>query len=135
VGVQLVSDKAITKYSSVLFENVKDRVMRVLDVNEKPTLDKKFSNYAILGRYVLTPGVFDALEHTPPGHNGEIQLTDGLQLLCHRENMMAVDFEGKRYDTGNLKGFLEATVDFALADPKVGPWIADFIKQKAEKLN
>ncbi len=135
VGIQLVSDKAISQYSSALLEQVKDRVMRVLNVNEKPTPDKKLSNYAVLGRYVLTPGVFDALENTPPGHNGEIQLTDGLQLLCHREPMMAVDFIAKRYDTGNLKGFLEATIDYALADPKVGPWISEFIKQKAQLLD
>lgn len=134
VGMQLVSDAAITQYSSLLLEQVKERVMRVLDVNEKPPVERKFSNYAILGRYVLTSGIFDALERTPPGHNGEIQLTDGLQILCHEEPMMAVDFIGKRYDTGNIKGFLEATIDFALADPRVSPWITEFIKQKAQLL-
>ncbi|MBQ6539708.1 MAG: UTP--glucose-1-phosphate uridylyltransferase GalU [Oscillospiraceae bacterium] len=134
VGMQLVADEAVSSYSSLLLEPVKDRVMRVLDVNEKPTPEEKFSNYAVLGRYVLTPRIFDILENTRPGRNGEVQLTDGLKQLCHEETMMAVDFEGVRYDTGNLKGFLEATVDFALADDKVGPWMKDFIRQKAQML-
>ncbi len=134
VGMQLVADEAVSSYSSLLLEPVKDRVMRVLDVNEKPTPEEKFSNYAVLGRYVLTPRIFDILENTKPGRNGEVQLTDGLKQLCHEETMMAVDFEGVRYDTGNLKGFLEATVDFALADDKVGPWMKEFIRQKAQML-
>lgn len=134
VGMQAVSDTAISQYSSLLLEQVKDRVMLVKDVNEKPTPEEKFSNYAILGRYVLTSSIFEILENTKPGYSGEIQLTDGLKQLCRQERMMAVDFDGRRYDTGNLKGFLEATVDFALADPKVGPWLSEFIKQKAQLL-
>ena len=133
VGMQLVSDEAVTHYSSLLLEQVRDRVMRVVDVNEKPTPEEKFSNYTVLGRYVLTPGIFDILENLSPGYSGEIQLTDGLRQLCHKETMMAVDFEATRYDTGNLRGFLEATVDFALADEKTGPWMREFIRHKAEQ--
>ena len=84
--------------------------------------------------YVLTPEIFDILDHTPPGRNGEIQLTDGLAQLCRRSRMLAVDFEGRRYDTGNLEGFLEATIDFALKNQEAGPWLADFIKRKAATL-
>ena len=103
-------------------------------MNEKPTLEEKLSDYAILGRYVLTPGIFDILANTAPGRNNEIQLTDGMKTLCHQEKMCAVDFEGRRYDTGNLKGYLEAIIDFALKNREAGDWLRQFIIDKAEKL-
>ena len=135
IAVREVPDELIVKYSSVkLEEKLGDRVYRIGDMNEKPTLDEKFSNYAILGRYVLTPGIFDILAHTAPGRNNEIQLTDGMKELCHGEPMCAVDFEGRRYDTGNLKGYLEAIIDFALKNEEAGDWLRDFIKEKAKSL-
>ncbi len=133
VGVQQVSDNAIVHYSSVKMRPISGRVYDVDDVNEKPTLEEKFSNFAILGRYVLSPEIFDILDNTPPGCNGEIQLTDGIETLCQRSRMLAVDFEGTRYDTGNLPGFLEATIDFALhRDDFIGSWLKQFIKEKAK---
>ena len=133
VAVRQVSDELITKYSSVkLEEQLSERVFRISDMNEKPTLEEKLSNYAILGRYVLTPAIFDILEHTAPGRNNEIQLTDGMKELCHREKMCAVDFEGRRYDTGNLKGYLEAIIDFALKNEEAGDWLRQFIIDKAK---
>ena len=104
--------------------------MGVTDMIENPTPEQKFSNYAILGRYVLTPDIFDLLDSLTPGYGGEIQLTDGLRKLCHQNAMVAVDFEGKRYDTGNLKGFLEATIDFALEHEETGEWLREFMKSK-----
>ncbi len=135
VGTQAVADQAISKYSSLKVSPLEERVFRVTDMNEKPTLAEKFSNYAILGRYVLTSDIFDILENTPPGYGGEIQLTDGLKMLCKEKPMVAVDFEGRRYDTGNLQGFLEATIDFALASDEIGKWLEEFIKSKAESFN
>lgn len=133
VAVHEVPDDLIVKYSSVkLDERLSERVYRIGDMNEKPTLDEKFSNFAILGRYVLTPAVFDILGHTPPGRNNEIQLTDGMKELCRHESMCAVDFEGRRYDTGNLKGYLEATIDFALKNEEAGDWLRQFILEKAK---
>ena len=133
VAVRQVPDELITKYSSVkLEEQLSERVYRISDMNEKPTLDEKLSNFAILGRYVLTPAIFDILEHTAPGRNHEIQLTDGMKELCHREKMCAVDFEGRRYDTGNLKGYLEAIIDFALKNEEAGDWLRQFILDKAD---
>ena len=133
VAVRQVPDELIVKYSSVkLEEQLSDRVYRISDRNEKPTLEEKLSDYAILGRYVLTPAIFDILEHTAPGRNNEIQLTDGMKELCHREKMCAVDFEGRRYDTGNLKGYLEATIDFALKNEEAGDWLRQFILEKAD---
>lgn len=134
VGTQMVADEAISKYSSLKISPLEPHIFRVSDMNEKPTPQEKFSNYAILGRYVLTSSIFDILENTPPGHGGEIQLTDGLKMLCKSEAMVAVDFEGRRYDTGNLKGFLEATIDFALENGEIGPWLREFILSKAKTL-
>ena len=135
VAVRQVPDELICKYSSVkLEEKLSDRVYRISDMNEKPTLEEKLSDFAILGRYVLTPGIFDILENTPPGRNNEIQLTDGMRTLCHREKMCAVDFEGRRYDTGNLKGYLEAIIEFALKNEEAGDWLRQFILDKAETL-
>ena len=135
IAVREVPDELIVKYSSVKLEKkLSDRVFRIGDMNEKPTLEEKFSNYAILGRYVLTPAIFDILAHTAPGRNNEIQLTDGMKELCRIEPMCAVDFEGRRYDTGNLKGYLEAIIDFALKNEEAGDWLRDFIREKAKNL-
>lgn len=132
VAIHEVPDELIVKYSSVkLEEKLSDRVFRISDMNEKPTLEEKFSDYAILGRYVLTPAIFDILENTAPGRNNEIQLTDGMKELVRHEKMCGVDFEGRRYDTGNLKGYLEAIIDFALQNEEAGEWLREFIKAKA----
>ena len=134
VGVQKVSTEAISRYSSVKVSPLEERIFSVSDMNEKPSPEQIFSNYAILGRYVLTPGIFEILEHMRPGYGGEIQLTDGLRELSQHSRMVAVDFEGRRYDTGNLNGFLEATIDFALDHPASGPWLRKFFQQKAKEL-
>ena len=132
VGVQKVSIEAISKYSSVKISMLEDRVYKVLDMNEKPSPETAFSEFAILGRYVLTSNIFSVLENTPPGYGGEIQLTDGLRSLCQISPMVAVDFEARRYDTGNLPGYLEATIDFALKHPHAGSWLKDFLIEKVK---
>ena len=81
---------------------------------EKPDVDKAPSNVAILGRYIITPAIFDILENQAPGKGGEIQLTDALKTLGKQEAIYAYNFEGRRYDVGDKFGFLEATIDFAL---------------------
>ena len=135
IAIREFPGEEICKYSSVkLEEKLSDRVYRIGDMNEKPTMDERLSNYAIMGRYVLTPAIFDILEQTPPGRNNEIQLTDGMRQLCHVEPMCAVDFEGKRYDTGNLKGYLESIIDFALKNEEDGDWLRQFIIDKADQL-
>lgn len=135
IAIREFPDEEICKYSSVkLEEKLSDRVYRIGDMNEKPTMDERLSNYAIMGRYVLTPAIFDILANTAPGRNNEIQLTDGMKKLCHVEPMCAVDFEGRRYDTGNLKGYLESIIDFALKNEEAGEWLRQFIIDKAEKL-
>lgn len=134
VGVQQVGLDVISKYCSVKTEALEERIFGVSDLVEKPRPEQVFSNYAILGRYVLSPGIFDVLENLEPGYGGEIQLTDGLSKLCKKEKMVAVDFAGRRYDTGNLKGFLEATLDFALEHPETGEWLKGFLREKVREL-
>jgi UTP--glucose-1-phosphate uridylyltransferase len=135
IAVREFPGEEICKYSSVkLEEQLSENIYRIGDMNEKPSLYEKLSNYAIMGRYVLTPAIFDILENTSPGRNNEIQLTDGMRTLCRREKMCAVDFEGRRYDTGNLKGYLESIIDFALKNEEAGPWLRQFILDKAELL-
>ena len=135
IAIREFPGEEICKCSSVKLEKkLSDRVYRIGDMNEKPTMDERLSNYAIMGRYVLTPAIFDILANTAPGRNNEIQLTDGMKQLCHVEPMCAVDFEGRRYDTGNLKGYLESIIDFALKNEEAGEWLRQFIIDKAEKL-
>lgn len=115
LGVQTVAQEA-TKLYGIVDTNgsVGDRTYRVQDMVEKPNPDEAPSRLAVLGRYVITPAIFDILEKTEPGKGGEIQLTDALKVLAKQEKMFAYDFEGRRYDIGDKEGFLEACVEYAL---------------------
>jgi UTP--glucose-1-phosphate uridylyltransferase len=114
LGVQEVPTEDISKYGIVKGMHIEDRVYKVKDLIEKPKVEEAPSNIAILGRYIITPQIFDILENTVPGKGGEIQLTDALRVLIQNEAMYAYNFEGRRYDVGDKLGFLEATVEFAL---------------------
>jgi UTP--glucose-1-phosphate uridylyltransferase len=105
-----------------------DRVWEITDLVEKPHPDEAPSDLAIIGRYVLTPDLFDILSETRPDRRGEIQLTDGLRRLRERRPMYAVEFEGRRYDTGDKLGFLKATVEFALARPDLADEFRGYLK-------
>ncbi|MCM8711275.1 UTP--glucose-1-phosphate uridylyltransferase GalU [Clostridium sp. SYSU_GA19001] len=114
LGVQEVPLEDVSKYGIVKGMHIEDRVFKVKDLVEKPKVEEAPSNIAILGRYIITPQIFDILENTAPGKGGEIQLTDALRTLIQNEAMYAYNFEGRRYDVGDKLGFLEATVEFAL---------------------
>jgi UTP--glucose-1-phosphate uridylyltransferase len=114
LGVQQVPTDDVSKYGIVSCKQVDEHVYKVKDLVEKPEKEKAPSNIAILGRYIITPQIFDHLETIQPGKGGEIQLTDALKSLMSKEAMYAYNFEGKRYDVGNKLGFLQATVEFAL---------------------
>ena len=101
---------------------------------EKPSVEEAPSRFAALGRYVITPDVFDVLEQTRPGKGGEIQLTDALRVMAHNENVYAYNFEGKRYDTGDKLGYLKATVEFALRRDDLGPAFREYLKELTEKM-
>ncbi|MBL4938146.1 UTP--glucose-1-phosphate uridylyltransferase GalU [Clostridium sp. YIM B02515] len=114
LGVQEVPMSDVSKYGIVKGMHIEDRVYKVKDLVEKPKEEEAPSNIAILGRYIITPQIFDVLDNTVPGKGGEIQLTDALRTLIQSEAMYAYNFEGRRYDVGDKLGFLEATVEFAL---------------------
>ena len=99
---------------------------------EKPNVEDAPSNIAILGRYIITPSIFDILENQQPGKGGEIQLTDALKTLGSQEAIYAYNFEGRRYDVGDKLGFLEATIDFALKRPELRDRLIDYIKNKVK---
>jgi UTP--glucose-1-phosphate uridylyltransferase len=120
VAVERVSKERTQAYGVIDPEPVEGRVFRVKDLVEKPEPSQAPSNLAIIGRYVLVPEVFEELENTPPDVRGEIQLTDGLRSLLKRQPIYALEFEGKRFDTGNKQGFLQATVEFALQRKDLG---------------
>lgn len=117
LGVQKVPESEVSKYGIVDGFNIENRVYKVRNLVEKPSIEEAPSNIAILGRYIITPEIFNILENTPPGKGGEIQLTDALKTLISHEAMYAYDFEGRRYDVGDKFGFLQATVEFALKKP------------------
>lgn len=114
LGVQTVNQEDVNKYGIVDGIHIEDRVYKVKKLVEKPAIEEAPSNVAILGRYIITPQIFDILQNTKPGKGGEIQLTDALQTLIESEAMYAYNFEGKRYDVGDKLGFLQATVEYAL---------------------
>ena len=126
LGCQTVSDEQVSSYGIVAGEVLDNqRLMRVSDMVEKPTLEEAPSRMAVLGRYIISPAIFSLLSETKPGKGGEIQLTDALKVLAQREAVYAYNFEGKRYDLGDKLGFLQATVEFALRRKDLG---ADFKK-------
>lgn len=135
IATREVDDEHIVKYSSLKISPLEDRIYEITDMNEKPTLEEKFSNNAIMGRYVLTPEIFGILGSTPPGRNNEIQLTDGLRELVRRDRMIAVDFLGTRYDTGNPRDYVATFLDFALEDPEVSEFTRELIIKKAKQLS
>ncbi|MBY0159490.1 UTP--glucose-1-phosphate uridylyltransferase GalU [Cytobacillus firmus] len=114
LGVQTVNTNEISKYGIIQGEYIKESIFKVNSLIEKPSIKNAPSNIAILGRYIITPTIFDILENAPPGLGGEIQLTDALKELSKAETLFAIAFEGTRYDVGDKLGFLQATIDFAL---------------------
>lgn len=122
------------KYGVIKPKQVSDRVFQVLDMAEKPGPEKAWSDLGILGRYVFTPDIFDAIRRTPPDHRGEIQITDAIRALLPTQPVYGVLFEGRRYDCGDKLGFLEATLNLALKRPEfrgpLGELIASLAKDR-----
>ena len=135
LGVQHVEKSEVNKYGIVDCEIDANKIYKVRDLVEKPAIDKAPSNIAILGRYIITPTIFEILERTTPGAGGEIQLTDALKVLAKEEPMYAYDFTGRRYDVGNRMGFLEATVEFALKRDDLHDEFLSYLGKIVEKEN
>lgn len=130
LGVQEVDKQDTDKYGILDAKYIENRVYKVKDMIEKPKVEEAPSNIAILGRYIITPDIFDILENQEPGKCGEIQLTDALKTLANHEAIYAYNFEGKRYDVGDKLGFLEATVDFALKRPELRDEFMEFLENR-----
>ena len=128
LGVQTVEPQDVNKYGIVGGLHIEDRVYKVKNLIEKPAVEEAPSNVAILGRYIITPKIFEILENTKPGKGNEIQLTDALLELIKHEAMYAYDFEGRRYDVGDKLGFLQATVEYALRKKELRDGFIEYLQ-------
>ena len=128
LAVQEVPLAHTRRYGIVAGETLSDRLMKVSKMVEKPAPEIAPSRMAVAGRYILTPAVFHHIRSQPTGVGGEIQLTDGIAGLLTQESVFAFQYSGKRYDCGSKEGFLEATVELALAHPEVGEHFRNYLK-------
>ncbi|HUK56792.1 MAG TPA: UTP--glucose-1-phosphate uridylyltransferase GalU [Nitrospiria bacterium] len=128
VGIQPVPKSEVYQYGVIKAEPIEPDLFRIEDLIEKPLPLKAPSNLAVIGRYILTPEIFKALEKTPPGKNGEIQLTDALRILARQRVMYGKKLQGVRYDAGDKLGFLKATVEFGLKRPDLGKPFLKYLK-------
>jgi UTP--glucose-1-phosphate uridylyltransferase len=128
LAVQEVPADHVKRYGIVAGKRAGDRLIKVDKMVEKPSPEQAPSRMGVAGRYILTPGVFDHIRNNPRGAGGEIQLTDGIAKLMTTEGVHAYQYEGKRFDCGSKQGFLEASVEFALKHPEVGPGFQEYLK-------
>ena len=126
LGAQFVPNEKVSSYGIVSGEPLADNLYRVHGLVEKPSVDKAPSNLAVLGRYILTPDIFDILENTKPGVGNEVQLTDA--LAASKIDTYALAYEGVRYDTGDKLGYLKATVEYALRNEELGAAFKEYLK-------
>ncbi|MDD5339082.1 MAG: UTP--glucose-1-phosphate uridylyltransferase GalU [Dehalococcoidales bacterium] len=129
IAVQKVKPEDTGKYGIIRGEEVSPGVYRILEMVEKPEPSKAPSRLAIVGRYILTPRIFEILKETPPGKNDEIQLTDALHALLQQEKLYAVELKGTRYDAGTPLGWLQANVDLALKSKEIGKEFKKYLKE------
>jgi UTP--glucose-1-phosphate uridylyltransferase len=134
VGVQQVEDKDVEKYGIVgIDDEIDERVFSISTLFEKPKVHEAPSNFAIMGRYILTPDIFDILPELSAGAGGEIQLTDALLKLNEERPIFAYEFEGNRYDVGDKLGFVKATIDFALMRNDIRGSLLDYFQYKLDE--
>lgn len=136
VGVQQVPKEKVSAYG-IINPGIKmdDRTVKVEDFIEKPSIESAPSNYACLGRYILEPEIFDYLEKIKPGKGGEIQLTDAiLEMIKYGDKVLAYDFIGERYDTGDKFGYIRANIEYALRHDNIKEELTEYIKELASKL-
>jgi UTP--glucose-1-phosphate uridylyltransferase len=128
LGTMQVAGEAISRFGAIDGDEVEDGVYRIKDMVEKPKFSEAPSDLAIIGRYVLTPDIFDEIEKTGPGAIGEIQITDAMRSLLQKRPFYAVRFKGTRHDAGDKLGFLIATVEFALQRKDLAPDFREYLK-------
>jgi UTP--glucose-1-phosphate uridylyltransferase len=128
LAVEQVQPQDTNKYGIVAAEPIENRLSRVVQIVEKPKPQEAPSTLAVVGRYIFTPAIFDCLEATEKGAGGEIQLTDAIAKLLENEQVLAYEFEGKRYDCGTKLGYLQATVEYALRHPELKDAFANYLR-------
>lgn len=130
IGVQQVPDEDVSKYGVISISNGKidNGVFHIDDLVEKPKLEEAPSNYAIMGRYILRPEIFNILENLEPGAGGEIQLTDAIKKLNELQMVVGCEFDGERFDVGDKFGFIKATVEFALGRGELKESVLNYLK-------
>ncbi len=133
IGVMEVPNADTSKYGIVKGDFINERTLRMTGMVEKPKPSEAPTNLATPGRYILTPDIFSILEKIPRGAGNEYQLTDAINVLCREKDVFAHKFEGERYDTGNIFGYLDATVDFALKDPEIKEKFLESLKYRLNK--
>lgn len=131
VGVMEVPETDVSKYGVVGGAPIDDRTLKVDRLVEKPGPGQAPSRLAIPGRYVVVPEIFDHIRSTPPGKGGEIQLTDALAILARQNGLLAYQYDGDRYDTGDRLGYLDATLTFALRRPDLADGVRALLKKHA----
>jgi|Deesub1362B_J571_1020462.scaffolds.fasta_scaffold00001_872 UTP--glucose-1-phosphate uridylyltransferase len=137
ITLKRVDEDGMSKYGIIKPRPISDRLFQVEALVEKPGPEKAYSDLAVIGRYVFTPEIFEAIKCTPPDERGEIQITDAIQLLLEKQPVYGLLFEGKRYDAGDKLGFLQATVELALKREEFKLEFFEFLKQvvKEKKVN
>ena len=129
ISVERVSDEDVTRYGVIEPKQVSGRVYQILSMVEKPELEQAPSRLGIVGRYIMTPEIFAAIEATPPGSGNEIQITDALHLLLKQQKLYAYELEGTRYDTGTHLGWLEANVALGVKHKDIGPALGEYVRK------
>ena len=135
VALMPVPDEDISKFGICSGKNVSEREIELDTMLEKPALKDAPSNLAIVGRYILTPRIFDILSSTAPGKGGEIQLTDAMSRLMKEEGFIGYKFEGNRYDAGDRFGYLQANIAYALKRPDIAPRLLDYMRKVVSSKN
>jgi len=130
VAFKEVPHEEISMYGCASCEPVRENIVRLLDLVEKPHPSEAPSNLAVMGRYILTPDIFDAIDEVKPGKGGELQLTDAIKLLLGQQDVFGYTFRGGRFDTGNKLDFLRATVEIALEREDIGPAFWEYLERR-----
>lgn len=128
LGIKEVSPEDVVKYSSMKVKSIRENLYRIDDMVEKPAYGSHMSLFAILGRCLLTPDIFDILKKQPPGAGGEIQLTDAIKTIANTAGCIGVDFVGDRYDIGNKFGVLRAQIEIGLKHPEVASELRNYLR-------
>jgi len=135
IAVMEVPKEEVSRYGIIAGEEVRPGLWRVESLVEKPSPSEAPSNLAVIGRYILSPKVFEILRETKPGRGGEIQLTDALNVLCRKEPLYAYAFKGKRFDVGEKLGYMMAQVEIALLHPEIGQAFREYLRKLCQNFS